>query len=354
MALLISGGSPSTTTADVIDGGNPATESLVASDVIDGNGSGGFEFPTTPPILEREDTRRVWLESMDGSLVVPLNVDVDRILKAGVTGLQLPPLDVVSSRTPGMPGGWLQEVNVLEREVFLPLKFASDASHTEFLSKLTELRGLITPIWDLVDVGDTGTFRLGVSSASGERLLDVTYRDGWTGDWGGAASGGRFENFGLNLVAVDPFFHAREYTEFTYGVADGEVFLSSTDANAWPRAVSASVTIGAGMRMTVRGDVPAWVEMEVDGPATIAELSFPGTRMTMTSPVADGSSLVLVTDPRRRSARLDGQVAWPYIDASSKFAPLRPGVNVVNVQLGSSGEDTSMTVRWKESWLSAF
>jgi len=132
------------------------------------------------------------------------------------------------------------------------------------------------------------------------------------------------------------------------------VFLSSTDDNVWPRSISASVTIGNGMQMAVQGDVPAWVEVFVDGPATIAELSFPGTNMVMTSSVADGQELVLITDPRRRSARLGGQVAWPYISPTSTFAPLRPGMNSVNVQLGSAGADTSMTVRWLERWLAAF
>lgn len=178
MATLISGGSPSLTITDTIDGGGPADEFV---DTLDGNGPTGSDFPTTPPVIVREDTRRIWLESMDGSVVVPLNVDVDRILKAGATGLQLPPLDVVTIKTPGMPGSSLQEVNVDEREVFLPLKFASDTSHAEFMGKLTELRGLIAPMWDLVNVGDTGTFRLGVSSLNGERLLDVVYKDGWTG-----------------------------------------------------------------------------------------------------------------------------------------------------------------------------
>ncbi|PZE34016.1 hypothetical protein DEJ21_14295 [Curtobacterium sp. MCSS17_006] len=351
MATLISGGSPSLTITDAIDGGGPADEFV---DTLDGNGPTGPDFPTTPPVIVREDTRRIWLESMDGSLVVPLNVDVDRILKAGATGLQLPPLDVVTIKTPGMPGSSLQEVNVDEREVFLPLKFASDTSHADFMGKLTELRGLIAPMWDLVNVGDTGTFRLGVSSLNGERLLDVVYKDGWTGEHGGSAGGTRFENFGLTLLAVDPFFHAREYTSFTYGIADGEVFLSSTDDNVWPRSISASVTIGNGMQMAVQGDVPAWVEVFVDGPATIAELSFPGTNMVMTSSVADGQELILVTDPRRRSARLGGQVAWPYISPTSTFAPLRPGMNSVNVQLGSAGADTSMTVRWLERWLAAF
>lgn len=353
MATLIDGGSPAMVLSDTLDGGSPSDEFL---DILDGNGAGpDASFPTTPPVLPREDTRVYWLESMDGETVIPLNVDAERILMPGATGLYLPPIDVVTATTPGVPGSWVQEQNILEREVFLPMKFASDESQAEFFAQLDELRGILTADWFSTQAGSTGSFRLGVASSKGERLLDVTYKSGMEGAGGGSDGGTRWQKFGLTLVATDPFFHAREKTTYTYVVESGEMFLGpGTGVAPWPRALTPSVVIGNGMQMVVGGDVPAWMDMTVTGPATLASVKFPGTNVVMNSAIASGSTLELVTDPRRRSARLDGAVAWSKVAFNSTFAPLKPGTNKVDVALNSSGDGTSMTVGWWERFVSAW
>ncbi|WP_185040896.1 phage distal tail protein [Curtobacterium sp. PhB172] len=296
-----------------------------------------------------------WLESMDGQTVIPLNVDAERILMPGVTGLYLPPVDVVTATTPGIPGSWIQEENILEREVFLPMKFASDESQAAFFAELDELRGMLTTNWFAPRVGATGAFRLGVLSSKGERLLDVTYKSGMEGAGGGADGGTRWQKFGLTLVAADPFFHAREKTSQTFTVQDGEIFLGNgTGIAPWPRALTPAVVIGNGMQIVVQGDVPAWMDMDVSGPATLASVTFPGTNVVMNSAIPAGSQLQLVTDPRRRSARLDGAVAWSKIAFTSTFSPLMPGGNVMDVALNSSGDGTSMTVSWWERFVSAW
>lgn len=353
MATLIDGGSPSSVFDAVLDGGSPSD---AFEDIVDGNGAGPeVTFPTTPPVLPREDTRVYWLESMDGSIVIPLNVDAERILMPGATGLELPPIDVATLTTPGVPGSQLQEITIGEREVFLPMKFASDRSQQAFFEQLNELRGLLTGAWWQSVSGLTGTFRLGVSSSAGERLLDVTYKSGMTGAHGGADSGTRWEKFGLTLVATEPFWHAREKTVKTFTVQSGEVFLADGTGTApWPRSLTASVVIGNGMQMVVDGDVPVWMDMVVQGPATLASVTFPGTNVVMNSSIPDGQTLSLVTHPRRRSARLNGSVAWSKLAFNSTFAPLLPGRNTVNIGLNSSGDGTSLTVGWFNQWLSAY
>ncbi|MBT1630460.1 phage tail family protein [Curtobacterium flaccumfaciens pv. oortii] len=326
------------------------------TDIVDGNGAGpDVSFPTTPPILPRADTRVYWLESMDGQTIIPLNVDAERILMPGATGLELPPVDVATLVTPGVPGSQLQEITIGEREVFLPMKFASDESQEAFFVQLNELRGLLTGSWWRKVTGLTGTFRLGVSSSAGERLLDVTYKSGMEGAHGGADSGTRWQKFGLTLVAADPFWHAREKTVKTFTVQSGEVFLADGSGSApWPRSLTSAVVIGNGMQMDVDGDVPVWIDMDVTGPATLASVEFPGTNVVMSSSIPDGEALSLVTHPLRRSARLGGQVAWSKFTFNSTFAPLMPGRNSVNIALNSSGDGTSLTVSWFNQWLSAW
>lgn len=328
---------------DVIDGGTPATPADQQFDIVDGNVLILIGDPSA--VSEDDETREMHIESLDGSLVIPLNVDVDRILKAGATGLGLPPLDVVTSTTPGMPGSWLQEVNVLEREVFIPLEFGSDKDQADMLAKLKQLRELVWP--GAVNIGDLGTFLLVCNSPAGERILTVTYKSGWEGTWGGADSGINWESFGLTLVAVDPYFRDRNPTNISYTATPGEVFLGDGDnSTPWPRQLSQSVVIGQGMQVVVQGDVPVWPKFVFTGPVNLADVTFPGTDVSVPNGIADESTLTLITDPRARSARLDGAIAWSAVAMGSTFAPLNPGMNIVNVEIGTFGADTGLLLEW--------
>jgi hypothetical protein len=334
-----------------IDGNAPAN-----ADIIDGNGPDVTEalVASGPSVIPRADTRTVTLESLDGSIVIPLNTDTERIVLGGVTGVGLPPRDVGMDSSPGMAGSTLQEITVRQREVFIPLKFASDSSQADFFAKLAELRALIDPTTD-VEVGSVGTFRLVVGSLLGERLLTVVYSSGWEGNWGGDASGARWEKFGLTLIAVDPYWRARKSVELTYKAAPGGVFLGSGDnTHPWPRRLAASVVVGAGMQVPIEGDVAAWPEVELHGPAPFASLAWPGTSVVMPTGVPDGSTLLLRTDERVRSARLDGVIAWSRIQFGATFLPLRPGVNTIDVELGSSGAGAELTLRYTPAFKTAY
>jgi hypothetical protein len=341
---------------DVIDGNGTATGFIDANidtgNVIDGNDL-PYVPPVEPPCIAPVDSRQLWLESLDGSVVVQLNT-VEQLLLGGATGLELPPLDVVTATTPGMPGSWLQEINVLEREVFLPLEFASESSHADFLANLAVLRGLIAG-WDTITTGQTGTFRLVAQSVYGQRVLDVTYKDGWTGSLGAGNSGPQWEKIGLTLVAVDPYWRDRNPVELRFTATQGPVFLGDGDnTNPWPRQISASTVIGNQMKVLVDGDVPVWPEVELDGPVSEATVTYPGTNVSIPTGVVDGQTFLLVSDPRARSARLNGAVAWSKISLGATVAPLMPGVNTVNVEVGTSGTNTGLVLRWtpghKSSW----
>jgi len=361
----------------IIDAGPPwqAVDTILASPagpvngstrIIDGTDSDIVDpgTPTTPPVDEVgpapfvpvRDTRRMWLESIDGTVVIPLNVnfDRDRILRGGVKGHMLPPNDVVTGQTPGMEGTWLQEINIGQREVFLPLAWGGD-THEEFRANLDELINLVST-WDDVVVGQTGTFRLfAESDSSSERYLDVTYVDGLQGSWGGSDSGANWERPGLTLVAVDPYWRSRSPIELIFRRPTGSAFLGDGSGTApWPRRLTPSVVIGTGMEVIVEGTVKAWPEVDLTGPAVTASVRYPGTQIVMPNGIPNSSTLRLVTDPRRRSARLDGAIAWSRINLGSTFSALKPGRNVLDVALGASGSDTRLVIRYRPGYKSAF
>lgn len=346
--------------ADIIDGNGSTVDVLDANTssvdlLIDGNDSPPQPYPIGNPgyVSPVVDQRQVTIESLDGSVVIPLNVGVEEILIGGATGLQLPPLDVVTGTTPGMPGSWLQEQNVLEREVFLPLAFASEESQLDFFARMARLRGVL---WtnDELDVNDVGTFRLVFTSSESERILNVTYRSGFEGTWGAGSSGSTWEKIPLTLVAVDPFFRNRNASVLPITVTDGEVFLSDDDANGWPRAISPSITVGNNMVIDVDGEVPVWPVIRVQGPGSVASVVYPGTNVQIPTGVIDGQELVLVTDPRSRSARLNGAIAWSKITLGSTMAPLLPGRNTVNIVVGTTGPNSGLVIEWTPGYLVAF
>lgn len=346
---VISGGDPGKVVTDRVDGNGKT------SDTIDGNlpvdGVGGEVFPPAPVVFE---SRQLWLESMDGSVRIDLNVDVDQILTGGVTGLGLPPVEVKTVSTPGMPGSSLQEINQLEREVFLPLNFGSEKGHADFLGKMGALLDLVSQ-WDDVEIGQLGTFRLVANSLNGERLLAVTYKSGLEGEWGKGTGGSRWQKLPLTVVAVDPFWRDRNPTVRTYQAPAGRPFLGDGSGNApWPRRLSASVVIGEGMEVVVNGDVPVWPEIDLIGPASSASLAYKGTSVLMPSGVADDGLLALKTDPRTRSVRLNGAIAWSRVSMGSTFTPLRPGLNIVDVVLATSSNDTALVLRWFNGYKTAF
>jgi len=351
----------------IIDGGSATTTSSSSLDGGTSTASATFTY-SVPPLLPatepRADPRTLALESLDGSVVIPLGQDVEHLLLAGATGLMLPPIDVVTSTTPGMVGSWLQQVIVLEREVFLPIKFASDEGYQAFITDLSRLITLVSG-WDNITVGQLGTFLLVASSPGQEdRILTVTYKSGWEGVWGSAGGGSTsgtlagptWEQIGLTLVAVDPYWRSRQTEILTFHTAgENPVFLGTGDnTHPWPRQVSASEVIGSNMPITVGGDVPVWATVTVNGFVSQASISWPGTSVSVPSGVADGSSLVLNTDLRSRSARLDGAIAWSSIAMGSTFAPLLPGTNLVSVDVGTSGPNTGLQLSWTPGWRSAF
>jgi len=287
---------------------------------------------------------------LDGSVSIPLNVDAEHLLLPGATGLDLPPLSVVTAQTPGIPGTWLQEVDVLQRPVFLPLEFTSETSQADFFDTLAALRGVVAG-WEQVTLGSTGTFRLRVTSASGERVLTVVYSSGMEGSWGSGDGGTKWQKYGLNLIAVDPYWRAPEATQVVFTAQAPNPFITSSAGTTypWPRQIMSDFSvIGAGMPVTV-GEIPAWPVIEVDGPSSALEVVWAGTNINV-SALTTGQTLLLKTDPRGRSARINGQPAWSAISMSSVISALPPGDSEIDIAGSPQRVSLTWTPGFKSAW----
>lgn len=311
--------------------------------------------PSPPPV--RTARVQLVLESLDGSRRLPLDSSAGWKALAGARGLALPPMQILTSSAPGVAGSVLTEVRVEERPVFLPLLVkAADRNFATHRAMLDTLAELVDPT--------LGEFRIVAITARGVRELQVVYTGGLEGATGRDEAGLYWAKLGLTAVACQPFAQDRadRFVEFAMS-GETVAFLGAaggTDA-PWPRALSSSAVIGDNMRVVVGSDVPVYPVIELVGPMdsftgtveledTTLPPYFGGSEWSVSIPngVPAGSTLRLVTDPRAKSIRMDGQRAAGRVARGSTLSPFYPGGNVMSVAAPGGDEDTRIRISWRE------
>jgi hypothetical protein len=326
--------------------------------------------PTTP-VRDRpapKPRRRLAIESLDGTLRIPLDGSTGWRAQAGATGLDLPPFDVATSPVPGAHGSMLNDVRAEQRSVFLPV-LAQARTQVAHLEVLDAMQHIVDPL--------RGEFRLVGYSERDQRTLTAVYTGGLEGSEGRSESGLWWRKFGVTALACDPWASARTDRTLTFGVAQvGQPFLGivgGTDA-PWPGSLTSSAVIGTGMRVRVDSEVPVFPVLDLVGPMD----SFDGTltpppgspffgspswHVSVSAGVPAGQTLRLVTDPRARSIRLgdgdpesvsgwSGALAAGRVDRGSSLSPFYPGMNVLDVSAPGGTEATRVRLSWRERYRS--
>lgn len=315
----------------------------------------------TPPVTPPSTSDAVWVDSRMLALATIDDSDEQEfvtdewVIMPGMTGMGLPPVDVITQQTPGMDGAWLREVRVGPREVFLPILAASNTSHVDYLAMLDRLQGFLDAraVADVTAVD--GSCQLIARSAWGERRLTTVYLDGMQGDEGQDRAGSYWSTFGVRLLAADPWWRAAEETVLEFKVGSGDPFLATAaSGDVWPRKLAPSVSAGADMPITVGGRVPVWPTIEVVGPATTVTVTTDAGMAVDVGAVIGGETLTLVTDPRRRSARVNGTPAWARVAAGPRFARLSAGSNTISVAVPGATSATRVRLRWHVGWRTAW
>lgn len=310
-----------------------------------------------------EPIDRLSLESMDGSVVIPLDNTTGWIRMPGATGLEMAPVEVISKRIPGVPGAVVSDVRVSERPIFIPVYGRSTGGRTSYLQMMDRLYSLIDPT--------TGSFKLVGTTTRGSRELVVTYEGGLEGADGADERGLSWVKAGLKLTAYDPFPRARTVRTLEFrATSDAAPFLGvvgGTDA-PWPRMLSSTSVVGQGMEVRVGSEVPVYPDLTLVGGLE----SFAGTLSpVVTNPdgsqravtdqawsvsipdgVPPGSTLRMVTDPRYRSTRMDGDLAAGRIARGSTLRPFYPGLNVLDVVAPGGSESSRVILSWTERYRS--
>lgn len=301
--------------------------------------------------MTRAFSWQLWLESMDGTTVIPLTHQDSRgqvLLQPGFLGLGSPPVDVAVGATPGVPGGFVEDITVMPRDVVLPLKIWGRTDDHKW-SAVHALRQLTYPARGMTR---TGSFRLVCHSNAGIRELVLTYKSGLEGDMHGRVAP---ERVVLSAVAVDPIVRDRTDTVLPFPLIPGGPFLSRAGTQyPWgTRRLSASTIGGLGMQVTIASEVEEYPDILLDGPAPDGAhiKANSGLDLTIRGGVLEGQTLHIVTDPRARSARLDTAKAWSMIGRPSALLPMSPGLNVLDVTVPGASSTTMLRLSYRAGHL---
>src|SRR5687768_1332214 len=145
--------------------------------------------PEAPPY----DSRRLWFESWDGEVVMPIPLDgfAEMIGQRGMLGLGVAPTDLATEGTPGVAGSRVMDVIERDRPVAMPLAFLAE-EQADLWEVVQRLRDLTDPTHGMTP---DGNFRLVCTSASGTRQISLGYRSGLEGE--------DLEHYGTDRAVLD-------------------------------------------------------------------------------------------------------------------------------------------------------
>lgn len=315
-------------------------------------GPRGPVVDTGPQVRE---TRSLDFRSIDGSTTLDWDGD-EFILQPGVTGLNVPPREIITDRVPGMEGERLREIRTVSRTVILPFFIASaDLSTTSHLEQLARVRAFCN--YRTNDyAADEGTFDLvATSGVGGERTLRCTYVDGMEGEWGvELGNGAYYSTFDTKLLAVDPYWHGQEWSTPEVALPKVAPFLSSSPANPFPRYITASIALGTDMSVTVGGDVPSPAIVDGVGPWTSMHITSPQGLDVMIGAVGAGQRLLLDTGRTKRCLLNDATNWGLVVSDSPQWRPLPPGDASISIEVAGATSATRARVYGTSLWETAW
>lgn len=301
--------------------------------------------PSTPVALPY-DSRRLWFESWDGDVVMPIPLDgiAEMIGQRGMLGLGVAPTDLATEGTPGVAGSRVVDVIERDRPVAMPLAFLAD-EQADLWDVVQRLRDLTDPTRGMTE---DGNFRLVCTSASGTRQLNLGYRSGLEGD--------DLEHYGtdravLDLLAAMPYAEDRQDQTIPFQlVSVPRPFLSiaGTDHPWGTRQLSSSKIAGEATPVRMFSSVPVYPVIEITGPAdSVLITGANGLLIDIPAGVPAGQTLRIVTDPRRKSIRLNGALAAGMIARGSRLQPFSRGTTLVDVTAPGATADTLLRLTWR-------
>lgn len=297
------------------------------------------EFPTPPG----PGVLTPWWLPPDGTDPIRLNPDGEPWISLdswdGVTGAA--PVDVVRDPHP-RGGARVRHVQPQPRTIIWPLRFRA-TTHMDLVRPWREMAAKFAQTRRL----GPGTLRI-VRPDGTAREIDAYYEAGFRGEDG---QGWLEDTAVLQLLCEDPFWRDPTLRSTTRQFADQG---SDTDNFYAPFMSLVSGQVIGETTVDNPGDVQAWPEWTITGPASLVTATNQSTDEQFVldpdwdgdGPLAAGQSVTIVTDPPAVRGP-DGQVwtgalNWP----QATLWGLVPGRNAVDMQVDGADSGTQITLVW--------
>lgn len=294
------------------------------------------------PSRPAPDSREFWLESWDGSQVLPIggyHHEGALQLQTGNAGLEEAPTDVFVDRLAQASGGVVVDAQSPPRPILLPLQ-VNTRDQAEQLREVQALRDLTDPT---VDMTRDGNFRLVCRSASGTRQLGLVRRSGMEGTGGLLPWSARYV---LDCVAPQPFAEDRDVQTRPFQLEQPDTpFLGGV----WGQIGLVSSRIaGPDTPVVMTSAVPVYPTITVTGPASSVLITGDnGLRLDVPDGLEALEVLTWVTDPRHRSVRVNGALAAGRLARGSRPAPFGLGTTTLSVSAPDATGDTRLVISWR-------
>lgn len=270
------------------------------------------------------------------------------LIDADVVGMGMPKYEVYRSAGPASAGSRYRGARAMERPAELSIVIYDDGSTGGFLA--TDRR-----VWDLIgDPTQPVVWRVQTPDAQWRELTmrfddapdglsrDPLY-DGWV-------------LYQLRFVADDPYWYGPPITREWKAGESEDFFIAAPDPVTDMFFISQAQTTSS-VKIANPGDVEAWVTWTIDGPLGDLDVTLTAPGMsdgTLGIPdVLDPNTLVIDTDPRVATARLNG------IDITEQIDPWDPrpvparGEQTLGVSAVITGDGTlraTIRPRHRRAW----
>lgn len=259
-----------------------------------------------------------------------------RSLAEGITGLDAAPISITSDDRP-RGGGGVRHIQPEMRSITWALEVWSDESHAEFVARWRALMRAFTQTTQL----GPGTLEIARPDGSARRI-EAYYQEGWDGKTGlGVLS----DQVVFTLTCEDPYWRdvVAQPVHREYSV--GRNFLS-------PFYTLSSGQVLGDTTILVRGEVEAWPDWVITGPASLITATNQDTGESFAlNPNAEdighgnllaGQKVTISTRPPR-VRYMDGSVwtgalNWP----QAVLWSLKPGLRHVTFQLDGAGPGSAV------------
>lgn len=263
-------------------------------------------------------------------------------LGAGVRGLNMPPTRRHVTTSPAVAGSRRRGWSTDEREVFWPVSVYREGSGADARAWAE----LDAAFWRTMHPDRPGIWS--VESPLGTRRLEVVYDNdgGHTTDLIPTLTG--WERYPIYLAAEQPYWFGDPISK-SWKQPDARKFFGQA-GDPYLYYVSSGFTFSTA-KITNPGDVEAWPVWEAEGPFTSVTVGVGGRKVTAPFTVNTGSTLVIDTNPNRRTALLDGVNVYQSL-SSWNFAPIPPGEDrdLSLSMVGVGRVKATITPRYFRAW----